>query len=194
MAAPMESGSPILCPAEPVNKTPTWPRLRNRRRRLVRVTESGGRRAKGFHRPPAAERRLSIKCARWGREEREVKGDASSQRVRGCLLPVRSCRSCGAGEGKEGEGRRPWRCPPRPRGSPGPSSLLRSEGLGGGGGPGERPAAPGRAGRAAAGVRGCPGEGRCFPLSPCRADGAVPVGFRRTCNEWQDGLAPYVAN
>lgn len=29
-----------------------------------------------------------------------MKGDASSERVRGCVIPARSCRSCGAGEGK----------------------------------------------------------------------------------------------
>lgn len=68
--------------------------------------------SEGFHRPPAAERRFSIQRARWGRggrEEREVKGDASSERVRGGLVPA---RSGGAGEGKRGEARRrrPWRC------------------------------------------------------------------------------------
>lgn len=56
--------------------------------------------SEGFHRPPAAERRFSIQRARWGREEREVKGDASSKRVRGGLVPA---RSGGAGEGKRGE-------------------------------------------------------------------------------------------
>lgn len=144
--------------------------------------------SEGFHRPPAAERRLSIKCARWGREEREVKGDASSQRVRGCLIPVRSCRSCGAGEGSaKAQGRRPWRCPRRLRRSPGPARrdprASEAGGWGSGGAPGgprrEREPGAARAGGAAP---------RCS--SPSRAaradgptDGPVPVGFRRTCNE-----------
>lgn len=60
----------------------------------ARREESGG-----FHRPPAAERRLwSARVG--GRAEREEKGDASSERVRGCVIPARICRSCGAGEGK----------------------------------------------------------------------------------------------
>lgn len=95
----MESGSPILCPAEPCQQNADLAKAEEQKA-AASFALRRGRRAKGFHRPPAAERRLSIKCARWGRERREVKGDASSERVRGCLIPARSCRSCGAGEGK----------------------------------------------------------------------------------------------
>lgn len=60
----------------------------------ARREESGG------FSPPSRRRVETLERARWGREEREVKGDASSERVRGCVIPARSCRSCGAGEGK----------------------------------------------------------------------------------------------
>ncbi|XP_071596625.1 uncharacterized protein [Heliangelus exortis] len=112
--------------------------------------------SEGFHRPPAAERRLSIKCARWGREKREVKGDASSQRVRGCLIPVRSCRSCGAGEGKakadaDGLGA----APPLAGAQLADIRGLRRRGTAGAGGGAER----GREGRVGRRNPGLPGRG-----------------------------------
>lgn len=81
--------------------------------------------SEGFHRPPAAERRFSIQRARWGRggrEEREVKGDASSERVRGGLVPA---RSGGAGEGKRGEAAATVALLPRAAGAGGGSAGLR---------------------------------------------------------------------
>ncbi|XP_065524362.1 uncharacterized protein LOC136003282 [Lathamus discolor] len=128
--------------------------------------------SEGFHRPPAAERRLSIKCARWGREKREVKGDASSERVRGCVIPVRSCRSGGG----EPEGRRSWRCPRRLRRSAGPCPRG-PEGFGGRR-PGEQPAAQGPGGSGGRGSLGLPGREALLP-APGRP--RSPGGRDRSC-------------
>ncbi|XP_062468718.1 uncharacterized protein LOC134160586 [Pezoporus occidentalis] len=128
--------------------------------------------SEGFHRPPAAERRLSIKCARWGREKREVKGDASSERVRGCVIPVRSCRSGGG----EPEGRRSWRCLRRLRRSLGPCPRG-PEGFGGRR-LGEQPAAQGPGGRGGRGSLGLPGR---EALLPALGRPRSPGGRDRSC-------------
>ncbi|KAM6093476.1 uncharacterized protein VSU04_005990 [Chlamydotis macqueenii] len=118
--------------------------------------------SEGFHRPPAAERRLSIKCARWGREKREVKGDASSERVRGCLIPVRSCRSRGAGEGKaKAGGLGASRAGSAARRRPVHGDPRASEA----GGRRERQATRGRAGRGGRGSPGLPGPEALLPRS-----------------------------
>lgn len=114
------SGSPILCPAEPVNKTPTWPRLRNRRRRLARVTESGGRRAKDFTAlpPPRGDFLYSVRVGggrrgRWrGTRAASASEAASSQRG-----------AAERGRGSEAR-RRLWRLP-RAAGAGGGSAGLR---------------------------------------------------------------------
>ncbi|KAM6385524.1 uncharacterized protein FN964_016790 isoform 1-T1 [Alca torda] len=59
MAAPMESGSPILCPAEPCQQNADLAKAEEQKA-AASFALRRGRRAKGFHRPPAAERRLSI--------------------------------------------------------------------------------------------------------------------------------------
>ncbi|KAL9854108.1 uncharacterized protein GJ701_003602 isoform 1-T10 [Geothlypis trichas] len=98
MAAPMEAAAPF-CARQSLSTNTDLAEAEEqkaaaRSRYGARREESGG-----FHRPPAAERRLwSARVG--GREEREEKGDASSERVRGCVIPARNCRSCGAGEGK----------------------------------------------------------------------------------------------
>lgn len=140
--------------------------------------------SEGFHRPPAAERRLSIKCARWGREKREVKGDASSERVRGCLIPARSCRSCG-GAGEGGRGRRRQAALALPAPAP-PLAGAQIRGLrrrGGGWGRGRRRRRrrrrAGREGGRAGG--GSPGlAGREVPL-PALALPRSPGGGDRGC-------------
>lgn len=47
---------PHFVPGRACQQTPTWPRLRNRRRRLVRVTERRGRRAEDFTALPLPRR------------------------------------------------------------------------------------------------------------------------------------------
>ncbi|XP_071408454.1 uncharacterized protein [Pithys albifrons albifrons] len=93
------SGSPILCPAEPVNKTPTWPRLRNRRRRLVRVMERGGRRAEDFTAlpPPRGDSYRARALGEGGEGGEGEREQRASQRL---PYPSAELPGCGAGEGK----------------------------------------------------------------------------------------------
>lgn len=155
-------------PGRACQQTPTWPWLRNRRRRLVRVTERGGRRAEDFTAllPPRGDSgaRALGEGGEGGEGTRAVSESEAALSQRGT-----------AGAAARGRGRRR----PRQAALALPSSGRSSRRPGGFG-------APGTAG--AAGDTGPePGASRTGGLAPpsraARADGAVPVGLRRTCNE-----------
>lgn len=105
-----------------------------------------------------------------------MKGDASSERVREAALSQRGA----AGAAARGRGRRRPRQAALALPSPGRSSR--------------RAGRCGSGWRRRAGARGCPHGGRCAPLPQCPGGRERSVGFRRTCNEWQDDRAPCVAN
>lgn len=96
-----------MCPAEPVNKTPTWPRLREQKAAASLALRRGGRRAEDFHRPPAAERRLFYQVCAGGGAGREG-GEGGRQQPASQRLPQPGAAARGRGgegRGREGKGR-----------------------------------------------------------------------------------------
>ncbi|XP_071279657.1 uncharacterized protein [Agelaius tricolor] len=147
-------------------QTPTWPRLRNRRRRLVRVTERGGRRAEDFTALlPLREDSGARALGEGGEGGEGGREQWASQRLRYPSAELPELRR-GGGEG-EGQGRRPWRCPRRDV-APGDPGAAETRGL-------RRPGGCRSGWRRRAGGRGCPHGGRCAPLPRC------PGGRGRSC-------------